>query len=191
MYKRQPLEGACAPQDIAPDFITFLDPIILEPGLNTVMLKTFEGGGGFNCAFRFQDEFGLELTEDLEITKYPPGVCAEPPIAARRSVATDDTASIELSTYPAYTAGSTYDVTLTLSDVRAAGDCDAAESVTLTERVPLGWTISNVSDGGTVNDGRITWDLEGDTLAEGTRSYQATAAEGNGCLLYTSPSPRD
>jgi hypothetical protein len=179
-----PLEGACSPQDIAPDFITFLDPIILEPGLNTVMLKTYEGGGGFNCAFRFQDEFGLELTEDLEITKYPPGICAIPPITARRSVATDDTASIELASYPAYTSGSTYDVTLTLSNVRTDGDCGAAESVTLTERVPLGWTISNVSDGGTVNESRITWRLEGDTLAEGTRSYQATAADGNGDAYF-------
>ena len=179
-----PISGACAPQDIAPDFINFLDPIILEPGLNSVVLKTFEIDGGFNCAFRFQDEFGLELTEDLEISKYPPGVCPTPPIRVRRSVATADRVSIELGTYPAYVAGESYEVTLAVSDIRSGDDCGEVESARLTERAPAGWTISDITGGGTLDQGRITWDLAGDTLVAGNFTYQVTAGDGGGDAYF-------
>ena len=46
---------ACNPQDISPT------PVILEPGVNSLIVKTFEGGGGFNFAFVFQNDFGRPL----------------------------------------------------------------------------------------------------------------------------------
>ncbi|MEM7261679.1 MAG: Ig-like domain-containing protein, partial [Planctomycetota bacterium] len=50
---------SCSPQDIG------FDPIFLAPGQNSIVMKTFEGGGGFNCSITFQNLFGrpISITE--------------------------------------------------------------------------------------------------------------------------------
>ena len=172
---------ACNPQDVSPDNITFFDTIIIEPGLNSILIKTFEGGGDFNVAFRFQDEFGQPITEGLEVSKYPPGICPTPPVVVARSIVSDARIAIQLDSFPSYVAGGTYDISLRIANIREEGDCAATESVTLTERVPEDWVISNVSGDGSVEGNTITWVLEGDSLVEGNLSYsvRATNADGN------------
>lgn len=62
----------CVPQDTSPDGILFTEPHVLEPGLNSVILKVFDGDGGWEFAFRFQDDVGEPITEGLEILFEPP-----------------------------------------------------------------------------------------------------------------------
>ena len=99
-------------------------------------------------------------------------------------MATADRVSIELGTYPAYVAGESYEVTLAVSDIRSGDDCGEVESARLTERAPAGWTISDITGGGTLDQGRITWDLAGDTLVAGNFTYQVTAGDGGGDAYF-------
>ncbi len=87
-----------------------------------------------------------------------------------------DAIAIEGAPTAFYEDGGTYEVTLELSDPRAAGDgCDAAGTVLVTERVPDGWeSVEIVSGNATVDGGAIAWtvDLTGD---ERSLSYRVTA----------------
>ncbi len=53
-----------------------------------------------------------------------------------------------------------------------------AEMVEIVENVPEGWTISNVSHGGTVDGNTITWSVEAPPSELTTLSYDATSAGG-------------
>jgi hypothetical protein len=64
---------ACMPQDVSPDLFIFTEPHVLEPGENSLLVKVWEGGGGWNFALRFQDAAGEPITNGLEVRKFPEG----------------------------------------------------------------------------------------------------------------------
>lgn len=57
--------SASFPQDI-----TF-EPVLLEEGYNSLVVKVFEGTGDWDFALRFQDELGQPVTEDLSTSLEP------------------------------------------------------------------------------------------------------------------------
>jgi hypothetical protein len=60
---------ACSRQDQP----VFDAPLEIAPDQTiSVIVKTFEGDGGFNFAFRFQNAFGLSITEGLAVSKGTP-----------------------------------------------------------------------------------------------------------------------
>jgi hypothetical protein len=72
-----PRAGAtpCLPQDRSPDGTTFIEPFTLLQGSNSLILKVFDGTGGWEYGFRFEDEAQIQLsTEDLDIQLTPPPV---------------------------------------------------------------------------------------------------------------------
>lgn len=69
----------------------------------------------------------------------------------------------------AYTGGG--DIGVTLSVMNSS---DSAESVTIRETLPSGWSASDISDGGSVSAGTITWTIELDP-GETELAYIATA----------------
>jgi hypothetical protein len=60
---------ACSPQDVTPDGFRFTEEHRLQPGENSLLVKIWEGGGGWNFAVRFQDALGEPITGGLEIRK--------------------------------------------------------------------------------------------------------------------------
>jgi hypothetical protein len=67
----RPASDMCTPLDITPDGLNYLDPHILEPGQNSVMMKVFDGTQSWEFGLRFQDAAGTPITEDLEISLVP------------------------------------------------------------------------------------------------------------------------
>jgi hypothetical protein len=169
--------GACEFDDKSPDGSTFPGPIILLSGENKLILKVFEGGGDFNAQFRFEDPETFEPITDLAISKFPTGLCLTPPLIATRDVAAAETVAIQHATYPRWRSGQTYDVSLAISSIRAAGGgCAAPATVTIEETVPDGWTPSAPSTGGTIAGTKVSWTLTGGQIAAGTLTYKASAA---------------
>ncbi len=68
----RPGSDACTPQDRSPDGFIFTETHVLAPGSNSLILKVFDGTGGWEFAFRFQDESGEPITEGLDISLVPP-----------------------------------------------------------------------------------------------------------------------
>ncbi|HVR75587.1 MAG TPA: NPCBM/NEW2 domain-containing protein [Planctomycetota bacterium] len=62
---------ACTPQDVSPDGFIFADAHLLEPGENSILVKVWEGLGGWDFTVRFQDASGQPITEGLEVSKFP------------------------------------------------------------------------------------------------------------------------
>jgi hypothetical protein len=57
--------GPCAPLDSVPA------PVTLHAGVNSLVLKVFEGSGGWEYSCRFQDALGAPITEGLEVALAP------------------------------------------------------------------------------------------------------------------------
>jgi hypothetical protein len=172
---------ACMPQDVSPDGFNFTEPHVLDPGENSLLLKVWEGGGGWNFAIRFQTAAGDPITEGLEVRKYPGGICTVPPLRATRTIGAAETVLVQCVDVPRWRAGETYDVTIALSDVRAASaSCAVPAAVRIEETVPAGWTPSAASMGGRVNGGTITWTLTGAAVAAGSLTYRVQAAGAGG-----------
>ena len=170
---------ACNPLDLSPDGIKFTAPHTLAPGENRLLVKVWEGGGGWNFSLRFQDALLNPITEGLEIVKIPPGRCHLPALQAARDVATTETIRIEGVERPLWRAGETYAVMLSLADPRApSGDCQAPASVRIEETVPEGWTPvpGSASNGGVIAGGKITWNLTGAAIGPGTLTYRVASA---------------
>ena len=66
------------PLDKSPDGVLFVDPLVLNPGYNTLLVKVFNGCCDWNFIGRFQDASGLPVTEGLRISLTPSG--AVPPV---------------------------------------------------------------------------------------------------------------
>ncbi len=152
-------------------------PCFLNPGINRVMVKVFEGAGGHNFRLRFQDDAGNPITDGLSLSLLPPaGECVVPPVEVTRSVVGE---SIAIEGVPslAYVPGSDLDVSLSLANVRTAGGgCPAAGAVTIVEKMPAGWTATDISDNGSFADGMVTWNLTPAQLAAkaGPLTYTAS-----------------
>jgi hypothetical protein len=169
--------GPCEFSDRSPDGAAFPGPITLLAGENKLVLKVFEGGGDYNVQFRFEDLETSEPMTDLGISKFPQGLCITPPIIATRDVAAGETVLIEQTEFPRWRDGETYDVSIALSDVRAAGgQCAAPATVRVEETVPDGWTPSLPSGNGTITGSRIVWNLTGAQVSPGMLTYRVTAA---------------
>jgi hypothetical protein len=170
---------ACNPQDISPDGVKFTTPHTLAPGENRLLVKVWEGGGGWNFSLRFQDALLNPITEGLEVVKIPPGRCHLPPLKATRDVATAESIRIEGVDRPLWKSGETYDVTLSLADPRTpSGDCQAPATVRVEETVPEGWipVAGSASNGGTIAGGKVTWNLTGAAIGPGTLTYRVASA---------------
>jgi len=157
--------SACGPQDITPDGVTFTNKLLLKHGENNLIVKTFEGGGGWNHSFRFQDDSGAAFTQDLDVKLEPSGVCIKPAMTAVRSIDTGETVLVQGKTFPKYSDGKTYDVSIAISNPRATnGPCSPPGTITLVEATPTGWVPSNASNGGVINSNVITFSLNGASL---------------------------
>ncbi len=179
---------ACAPQDISPDGTIFTEPHTLFKGKNSLIVKTFEGGGGFNFACRFQNDLGEPITEGLRISKYPGDICVKPPyVSATRSLSTGKTVSIQGGTFPGWDLGDTYSVGVALSGIRAnPSGCTAPTSVTVREIVPTGWTPSAANLGGTVAGNLVTWVLTGANLTNAVSlTYSVTTGGALGTVNFS------
>jgi len=77
-----------------------------------------------------------------------------------------------------YEAGQEYQVSIALTDLRAAGTCAAPAKIIVNEGVPAGWTAKDPSSGGTVSsDGTyVRWDVD-PTGGLPALSYKAVASE--------------
>ena len=151
-------------------------PAVINPGLNRIMVKTFEGGGAFIFRLRIEDAAGNPITTGIELSTSPPaGGCEIPPVVVTRVIKEAGTLYINGELTPAYLKGSELAVDLNLSRVRAAGECGPAAATTITEYVPAGWTVANITGGGVFAGGRITWNLSPAQLAATTKlSYTTT-----------------
>ena len=173
------------PQDVSPDGVNFTLPHTLVAGTNSLIVKVFEGGGGWGYGIRFQDETGTPITDGLEVTKIPPGACIVQPLTATRDITGTGTILIEFTDQPKWTAGDTYSVSLAMSDIRSAsGSCGAPTSVVIKETVPAGWTPSAPSNGGVINGNEITWTLSGGAIQVGSLTYSVTAGPGSGTVNF-------
>jgi hypothetical protein len=171
--------SACAPQDhpLAADPLWQLtNTVIIAPGENRLIVKTFEGGGGFNFAFRFQDGSGNPLTQGLEIRLKPSTICVEPAFVATRDIPAAQTVKIQCDDFPRFKDGDTFNISIGISNPRpAAAPCSAPTTVVLSEKLPAGWTAAGASNGGIIDNvaGTITWTLNAPFPAN--VSYTATA----------------
>jgi hypothetical protein len=147
-------------------------PFRLDAGENHLIVKTFEGGGGFNFELRFENADGSErpVTEGLSLSHFPSDrTCRVPPATVTRAIDTGK----QVNGVDVWSSTDTgpFDVSLALSDIRPAGGiCAAAGPVMIVETVPAGWTPSSPSNGGTVNGREVTWTLaaaQGVTLSYG------------------------
>ena len=169
--------GACLFRDKSPDQVNYPGPITLLSGQNKLVVKVFEGAGDFNGQLRFEDPNTLQPITDLGISKIPAGLCLTPPLKASRDVATHETVSIQHAVFSRWKDGETYDVSVALSDIRAASaGCPAPTTVKVEEIVPKGWAPSNPSSGGVVAGTKVTWNLTGGQIAASTLSYKVKAA---------------
>ena len=150
-------------------------PAVLNPGVNRLLVKVFEGGGGFQFRLRFQNLDGTPIIEGIEITLEPPTGCPVPPVLVARSLQLPSTLDVEGIPTPAYTEGDGLEVSLSLSEVRQpGGGCEAAGDVTIVEYLPEGWTAKDISNNGTFSDGQVTWQIPAAQLAGITElSYTA------------------
>ena len=163
----------CSPQD-------FSGPHYLLPGDNTLVVKVFEGVGGWNFALRFDDAFGNPVTQGIEVRKAPQGTCIIPPLALTRDLLLPDSVSIEGRPAPGWMAGAAYTVRLGVGGIRSpSGDCPAPTSVQVREKVPSGWTPTFASDAGIISGDTIVWTLTGGSIREGkVLEYQVEAGGG-------------
>lgn len=114
-------------------------PVTLFPGINLVMIKVFEGGGGFGLRARLQTDATVGVktaagsVPDTQVSFSETGTFAYPPLptaSAARAIA-------GLAQYvPGATPGTTVTITVTPT---------AAGPVSVSEVVPAGLVISNVS----------------------------------------------
>jgi hypothetical protein len=113
----------------------------------------------------------------LHIADSRPG-CPAPPVTAARAL-WEPRILAEGSEAALFEPAGEYTVAITLSDLRAAGECAAAGAVRLVETLPRGWTAEAVSHGGLWDAaaGAITWelDLAGASGAPDSLSYTAIA----------------
>ncbi len=177
--------NACAPQDLVPDGLNFIDPLVLEGGANSLIVKVFEGGGDWNTTITFLDtdnnnpilggDVNGDGEQDLFLQKLPPDLCVTPPLAASRSIGAKSTVDVEGEETLGWQSGDAIDVEIAVSDVREAGGaCTAPASVTVRETVPDGFAISGVTPAADVTGQDITWTLATPVAAQ-TLSYTATA----------------
>ena len=191
--------NACTPQDVSPDGFLFFDNHILEPGENSLIVKTFEGAGGFDFTISLTDPVTfapLGEADGLTVSKYPQGICPVAPVVATRAIDTGETTTLEHDIVPKWSPDTAYSVSLALTDVRPAAtraSCpNAADEVRIVERVPAGWEASNASNGGTISvDGStISWVLDfggGGAGAGGPGSvgYDVQSGDGVGVAQFS------
>ena len=177
---------ACAPQDISPDGTKFTDTFTLEEGENSLIVKVFEIGGGWNHSFRFQNDLAEPITEGLKISKFPISGCVRAPLKATRSIDTGKTTNVEGKDLPLWTAGESYPVSLAVTDIRGTvTGCTPPTDVTIRDIAPAGWTPSAPSNGGTVQNNIVTWHLTGGAIAPTTLTYTVKAGPGSGTVLFS------
>jgi hypothetical protein len=177
--------GACQFRDKSPDGVTFPGPITVLSGQNKLIVKVFEGGGDFNSQFRFEDPETLDPITDFAVSKFPQGLCITPPLIATRDVATLESVLIQRTLHPRWKDGQTYDVSISLSDIRAAGGlCAAPTNVRIEETVPEGWIPSVPSSGGSITGTKITWNLTGAQIAAGVLTYKVEAHGESGPVTF-------
>ena len=155
--------GNTCPNPFAPDpRADFRDvttePVTLFEGENRLIVKTFEGGGGFNFEIRFEDADTNEVVEGLSLSHVETNpICRTAPAVVTRDIDTGR----EVGGNPAWSnddVGEDIPVTLSFSNLRtAAPPCSAAGMITIVENVPADWEASNASDGGVIGAGTVTW----------------------------------
>jgi len=139
----------------------------LNPGMNLVMMKIFNGGTGFGLKLRFQT--GTQLN---------PATGAEyiPPTQVELGFFDQTGAVNRTLTSPTYNAGTPYAVRLTATAI-------AGGAVTVREQIPAGWGAPNITPPAlgstTIAGSTITWTL---TLpAAGTATLDYTTLPPTGC----------
>ena len=177
--------GACEFSDKSPDGVNFPGPIILPTGQSKLVVKVFEGAGGFNAQLRFEDPITGEPITDLTISKKPTGLCLTPPLLATRDIGATETVAIQHADHPRWRSNEDYGVSIDISSIRGAGaGCSAPTAVTIEEIVPDGWTPSSPSSGGTISGTKITWSLSGAAIAPGVLTYSVKAPNASGPVTF-------
>ena len=100
--------------------------------------------------------------------------CSAAPFTATRSLWSEKSFA-EGQLVAVYEEGQEYAVSIAVTGLRAAGDCAAPTGARICEKVPTGWTASNVSAGGTVSGETITWNIDLAGGAPAPLTYTATA----------------
>jgi hypothetical protein len=166
---------ACSPQDL------FAGPAILREGENHLLIKVFDGGGGWSFALQFHDRSGSPVTEGLIVAKVPLDGCRIPPVKLTRIVETGGLAGIGARVERTWSEpGGTFPVSLEVAPPRdAVGKCFAAGPFTVREKVPEGWIAENPSAGGTIagGGGEVVWELDAAEGLPGGLHYSVTAGE--------------
>jgi hypothetical protein len=113
--------------------------------------------------------------DDLSLTQL--AGCVDPPLKATRTL-WNERAFAEGRNVALYDDGGNYQVSLALTDLRAAGDCAAPTAARICETLPAGWNATAISDGGIFDGKRITWNLNLAGGAPPSLTYTADATAG-------------
>ncbi|MBN1421106.1 MAG: hypothetical protein JXP34_20205 [Planctomycetes bacterium] len=121
-----------------------------------------------------------QVVHRLKIVTLPETLCLIPPATATRTIESPLFRDRQGTLIPLFEEGTVMDVSIDVTDIRESipPRCDVPEGLKITETPPQGWTISDVSDGGSVANGKITWILA--TAEEKTVTYRVTANVGGG-----------
>jgi len=143
-------------------------PAILQPGVNLVTVKVFEGGGDFNFRFRLQT---ANVTGVVDSSTAQPNVTYDILPAGYISPANIATATRAISGIGIYMTGEPTAVRIAASKVRGT------PSPVVVEVPPSGWTLSATSASlGSVAQagGRITWTMGAMTSNTAAMTYVMT-----------------
>ncbi len=131
-------------------------PIQLVEGENRLIVKVFEGGGGWNFTLRIVDELGEPIIEGLRGSKLPFETPVPPPARFTRTFDITDTVRIGAAERKVWTeAGQVINATIDIADVREV-ELPIGE-ITVVETVPADWAAMDASHDGDINDNTITW----------------------------------
>ncbi len=100
----------------------------------------------------------------LKLVSLPEGTCLESPGEIVRSFPDVE----DMMGIPLYTENEAVTVNLEIESLRGSDNCAPLAGVTVRETPPAGWTIENISSGGTFSGGVIEWEATGAALAAGT-----------------------
>jgi len=107
-----------------------------------------------------REQFGKRtLVDDVSFTTL--AGCSEPPARVTRSMS-GESARVEGEPARLFSDNAATEVTLTFTDDRAGGTCDAVGLVDVVETVPGGWDIVEISDGGTYDSSSraVKWTVD-------------------------------
>lgn len=139
-------------------------------GLPLLLDAVYVQGTGQDAALEAIDLYSSGSTDSYYDDVSLQRICI--PAEVKRTFTADHAMVVEDVLQAAYREGGLLSVTLTVSDIRTnLSGCPDLEAVVITETLPPGWTVSEITGAGDVSDGAISWRFEPGALHEGELSY--------------------